>query len=107
MPQPPFNLKTDHHAHTFITLFGSHRCPAEHCGAASEKPTTEEESIAVKAHAVITDTLERKMTYSGQLTTSEEARYAFKIGGVIAEILVENGAMVRKGQLSRGCSLPK
>lgn len=77
------------------------------CGAASEKPTTEEESIAVKAHAVITDTLETKMTYSGQLTTSEEARYAFKIGGVIAEIWSKTAPWSAKGSFSRGCSPPK
>lgn len=99
-PPPSFNLKNRLIMHIPLSLYlAATAALLSSCGAASEKTTTEEERIAVKAHAVITDTLERKMTYSGQLTTSQEARYAFKIGGVIAEILVENGEMVRKGQL--------
>lgn len=71
--------------------------------ACSPQPKTslpkDDERIAVRAVALQADTLPDTLHASGALSTSSEARYSFKTGGVIAEMLVENGDAVRRGQL--------
>jgi len=55
--------------------------------------------IPVKTSSVAALALPQKINATGLVTTENEAKYAFKIGGVISRILVEEGQFFRKGQL--------
>nr|WP_295928245.1 efflux RND transporter periplasmic adaptor subunit [uncultured Dyadobacter sp.] len=55
--------------------------------------------IPVKVSAVSSLETSGNITATGLVTTEHEARYGFKIGGVISRILVEEGQSFRKGQL--------
>ncbi len=57
------------------------------------------ETIAVKVAPVTSDTSLDVIHASGLLSTEDEARLSFKTGGVIDNIMVEEGQYVRKGQL--------
>jgi len=57
------------------------------------------QSIPVRIAAVNSDTSTVEIVASGLLSTEEEARLSFKIGGVIDRIFVKEGEFVRKGQL--------
>lgn len=61
--------------------------------------TVEPDVIPVKVAAVNTLSVPSKITATGLISTEDEAKYAFKIGGVISRILVEEGQFFRKGQL--------
>ena len=54
--------------------------------------------IAVKVLPVQSATLRPEVNATGLLSTENEARYAFKIGGVIDRILVQEGQAFRRGQ---------
>jgi len=71
------------------------------CGAHSAEkniPTTEE-SIPVKLLPIAGDTSAHIINASGLLSTEDEARLSFKIGGIIESVLVKEGDRVKKGQL--------
>lgn len=55
--------------------------------------------IPVKVLPVSSLNLSGNITATGLVSTEHEARYGFKIGGVISRILVEEGQSFRKGQL--------
>ena len=55
--------------------------------------------IPVKISAVSALALPKKISATGLVSTENEARYSFKIGGVISRVLVEEGQFFRKGQL--------
>jgi len=55
--------------------------------------------IPVKVAAVSALALPQKVNATGLVSTENEAKYSFKIGGVISRILVEEGQFFRKGQL--------
>ena len=55
--------------------------------------------IAVKVLPVSSLSLSGNINATGLVSTEHEARYGFKIGGVISRILVEEGQLFRKGQL--------
>jgi RND family efflux transporter MFP subunit len=57
------------------------------------------EVTSVKVISVGTQEVEDSIYASGLITTENEARLSFKIGGVIDRIFVEEGQFVKKGQL--------
>lgn len=73
------------------------------CGQASVEPTVAaaptDERIPVRTAAVQTRSFALPVHASGMLTSSAEQRLAFKIGGVIRQIHVAEGDVVRPGQL--------
>lgn len=71
------------------------------CGAHSNEKKTPVagESIPVKLLPVAGDTNAHVINASGLLSTEDEARLSFKIGGIIESIAVKEGDKVRKGQL--------
>jgi RND family efflux transporter MFP subunit len=58
-----------------------------------------DESIPVKTLAIQQKSINLPIHTSGILTSSAEQRLSFKIGGIIRNIYVEEGSMVRAGQL--------
>jgi RND family efflux transporter MFP subunit len=55
--------------------------------------------IPVKISAVSALELPKKISATGLVSTENEAKYAFKIGGVINRVFVQEGQFFRKGQL--------
>ena len=55
--------------------------------------------IPVKISSVSALALPKKINATGLVSTENEAKYSFKIGGVISRVLVEEGQFFRKGQL--------
>jgi RND family efflux transporter MFP subunit len=58
-----------------------------------------DESIPVKLLPIAGDTIAHVINASGLLSTEDEARLSFKIGGIIESVLVKEGDKVKKGQL--------
>lgn len=76
------------------------------CGSKAEAPkepsanqTFDESVVAVRLAPVQRVTRAEPITASGLLSSAEEARLSFKIGGIVNKIYVEEGQAVRKGQL--------
>ena len=68
--------------------------------ANSQQPTANsDESIPIRTVAVQTRSVALPIHASGILTTSGEQRLSFKIGGVIQKMYVDEGDVVRPGQL--------
>lgn len=63
----------------------------------SALPETDE--IPVKVASVASLQTPDQITATGLVTTENEGKYAFKIGGVISKILVHEGQFFKKGQL--------
>lgn len=59
----------------------------------------EADVIPVKVSAVSALGLPTKISATGLVSTESEAKYSFKIGGVISRVFVEEGQFFRKGQL--------
>jgi RND family efflux transporter MFP subunit len=55
--------------------------------------------IPVKISTVSALALTKKISATGLVSTENEAKYSFKIGGVISRVFVEEGQFFRKGQL--------
>jgi multidrug efflux system membrane fusion protein len=75
---------------------------AEACGPAggeAPRPAEPDERIAVRTAPVVQRTVALPVHASGVLTSSAEQRLSFKIGGVIRRIYVDEGSVVRPGQL--------
>jgi len=71
------------------------------CGTNANQPATERksESIPVKVAEIGKGIADERLESSGYLSTEDEARLAFKVGGVIDRIYVKEGEKIRKGQL--------
>jgi RND family efflux transporter MFP subunit len=67
--------------------------------AGENKPAINTEAIPVKLLPVNHDSASNTIIASGLLSTENEARLSFKIGGIIEKIFVKEGDHVRKGQL--------
>jgi RND family efflux transporter MFP subunit len=65
----------------------------------SKNPLGETDVIPVKTSAVSALGLSQKINATGLVSTENEAKYSFKIGGVINRIFVEEGQFFKKGQL--------
>lgn len=75
-------------------------CGPSAAGPASEEPqNTIEERIPVQTALVQSKSFALPVHASGILTSSAEQRLSFKIGGVIRKIYVDEGDLVRPGQL--------
>jgi len=59
----------------------------------------EADVIPVKISAVSALGLPKKISTTGLVSTENEAKYSFKIGGVISGVFVDEGQFFRKGQL--------
>lgn len=57
------------------------------------------DSVAVRIARVAQATATTGIICNGLLTTDREAKYAFKIGGVVEQVLVDEGQSFKKGQL--------
>src|SRR5215470_13051420 len=71
------------------------------CGSSANKTSilTEGEKIPVKIAPVQSHENESSITATGLVTTENDAKYSFKIGGVIDRIYVNEGQFFKKGQL--------
>lgn len=59
----------------------------------------EADVIPVKISAVSALGLPKNISATGLVSTESEAKYSFKIGGVISRVFIEEGQFFRKGQL--------
>ena len=57
------------------------------------------ETIPVKVMNIQQQEINHQIMATGLVTTDQEAKYAFKIGGIIENVLVEEGHYFKKGQL--------
>jgi RND family efflux transporter MFP subunit len=73
-------------------------CGKKEHSSADNKPAADP-AIPVKVVSVSTEVISVPVQVSGIVGASNEARPAFKTGGIIARILVEEGAYVKQGQL--------
>lgn len=64
-----------------------------------ENPIGEPDIISVKVSKVSVLGVPDSVTATGLVSTEDEAKYAFKIGGVISRILVQEGQSFKQGQL--------
>lgn len=62
-------------------------------------PQTDEVIVPIKLAPVSTITRAEPIVASGLVSSSEEARLSFKVGGIINQMLVDEGQSVREGQL--------
>jgi membrane fusion protein, multidrug efflux system len=71
------------------------------CGTKANnlKPTNKSQAIPVKLAPINSDSNTSAIHVSGVLSTEEEAKLSFKMGGVIESITVKEGGPVKKGQL--------
>ena len=77
------------------------------CGSKAEKPSSPETSVVNADEAVIPVKLTpvtsvvraEPVVASGVVSSAEEARLSFKVGGIINKMFVDEGQPVRKGQL--------
>ncbi len=71
------------------------------CNEEKKEDKTVETSdvIPIKTATVESLALTSDINASGLVTTENEAKYAFKIGGVVSHIFVEEGQFFKKGQL--------
>ncbi len=72
------------------------------CGKKDEKTASNilsEEIIAVKTANISAINAVSEVTATGLLSTANEAKYAFKIGGIVEKIYVNESQFFRKGQL--------
>jgi RND family efflux transporter MFP subunit len=65
----------------------------------AENPLGETDVIPVKVSSVSALGLPKKINATGLVSTEDEAKYSFKIGGVISRVFVDEGQFFRKGQL--------
>ena len=74
------------------------------CGSKAEKPATatttaDEVIVPVRLAPVSTVAGAEPIVASGLVSSDQEARLSFKVGGIINQMLVDEGQTVRKGQL--------
>lgn len=67
--------------------------------AATEEPQNNSETISVKTITPGKQVRKKIIEVSGLLSTTDEALYSFKIGGVIDKIYVREGQFYNKGQI--------
>lgn len=63
------------------------------------KPVVASKIIPVKVALVEAESIAADISATGLITTANEAKLSFKTGGVIERIFVEEGQMIRKGQV--------
>ncbi|OIN57679.1 efflux RND transporter periplasmic adaptor subunit [Arsenicibacter rosenii] len=91
-------MKTTHYLVAILPAVFLWACSTK----ADEKPTssaTEETVIPVRLTKAETVFRSEPVVASGLVSSAEEARLSFKIGGIISKLYVDEGQFVRKGQL--------
>ena len=88
------NLKLLSIALTALTLLAS--CQQKH---KEQNPMGEPDIIPVKVSTVSVLGVPDRISATGLVSTADEAKYAFKIGGVISRIYVQEGQFFTRGQL--------
>jgi RND family efflux transporter MFP subunit len=80
-----------------IVLFtcGSNKTATE----ATQEPAIDDAAVAVRVTDVTEGDFSMPVVSSGLITTGTESRLSFKTGGIVTNILVEEGQAVTKGQL--------
>lgn len=81
---------------TIAVLFFLSSCKHEN---KAKHTFSEPDVIPVKVSAVAALELPQYISTTGLVSTENEARYSFKIGGVVNRILVDEGQSFKKGQL--------
>ena len=80
-------------------IFALPACGAKEPPVVARPAATEEAAIPVRTVAVQQRNIALPVHASGMLTSTAEQRLAFKIGGIIRKVYVEEGDVVRRGQL--------
>src|SRR5262245_53738388 len=82
-------------------LFAVTACGTSDAGGRDTTPATGDVSTAipVRLASVTDDSAPQPVTATGIIALRDEVTLSFKIGGVIAQVLVREGATVRAGQL--------
>ena len=80
-------------------IFALPACGAKEPAVVTRPAATEEAAIPVRTVAVQQRNITLPVHASGMLTSTAEQRLAFKIGGIIRKVYVEEGDVVRRGQL--------
>jgi len=86
-------------AGSFVGLFFLMGGCGSKSSAKNEPSAIADESIPVRTASVTQKTVALPIHASGILTSSAEQRLSFKIGGIIRKIYVDEGDMIRPGQL--------
>jgi multidrug efflux pump subunit AcrA (membrane-fusion protein) len=82
---------------TFLPLLlAAAACGVADAPAAAPPPIQE---VPVRVAPVVHERIARPVHASGRIGHDAETRLAFKVGGVVAQVLVDDGARVRRGQL--------
>jgi RND family efflux transporter MFP subunit len=68
------------------------------CGSFEAKDDQEEPVTSVRLAPVVTERISTQVRTAGMLFAEAEMRLSFKIGGIVDEILVDEGQSVRAGQ---------
>ncbi len=82
-----------------VTIVGSLMLSSCSTHSSRAEKAIDNEAISVKIHDVAVQEQRGSITATGLLTTEHEAKYAFKIGGVIERIAVREGQYFKKGDL--------
>lgn len=69
------------------------------CGGPAEGASTAEDSTPVRLSDVIQGGSTPVITATGTLGAKDEVMLSFKVGGIVARVLVDDGAKVRRGQV--------
>ena len=83
----------------FVILFWSCRPRQADTSTAPHQAPLDENTVPVKVATASRKSISLPLHASGVLTSSSEQRLAFKTGGIIRQILVKEGDVVRPGQL--------
>lgn len=85
--------------HLFLSMLIAVTCAATGCTHSGASAPVADEPVAVKLAPVSIESLALPVIATGTLEPKESATLGFKIGGVVARVLVHEGDRVRKGQL--------
>lgn len=103
MKQPLFKSIALPGVLAFLAIFGLfallNGCGSKNASNESQVLAADNEYIPVQTASVQQKTVSLPIHASGILTSSAEQRLSFKIGGIIRKIYVEEGDVVRPGQL--------
>lgn len=69
------------------------------CGRPAHAALPETQAVSVRLAPVTTGPLDRPIRATGVLVAKDERDLSFKVGGMIASVLVDAGARVRRGQV--------
>jgi RND family efflux transporter MFP subunit len=77
------------------------------CTSAASRVRPADEAVPVRVAHVVHETLALPVTGTGTLSPKEEASLGFKVGGVVARVLVHEGDRVQAGQLLAALEMPE